>query len=246
MSRTRDSITFGKTVIRYRIVRTAEAKSITITVRPDRSIIVSAPKGTRARRIAMVVSNRGKWIIEQMERLSRFAQPSPREFVSGETFFYLGRQYRLKVIAVRSNLRRPILRFDQGRFFVQVPRRWGRVKRPREIRELLVQWYREHAAQKISQVANRYAKKLGVSCPDICIHELKKRWASCGKNGTLRFNWRIVMASMTIVEYIVAHEFCHLRYKDHSPAFWRTLSLILPDYLTRREMLDNTGPRFDF
>ncbi|MBI4639321.1 MAG: M48 family metallopeptidase [Candidatus Tectomicrobia bacterium] len=78
------------------------------------------------------------------------------------------------------------------------------------------------------------------------IRNQQKRWASCDRKGHIRFNWRIVMAPISLVDYIVAHELCHLVRHDHSPAFWKLVRTLLPDYEERRERLKREGPRFWF
>ena len=79
----------------------------------------------------------------------------------------------------------------------------------------------------------------------LMIRQPQKRWASCDKDGNLRFNWRVIMAPMVLVDYIVAHELCHLRHLDHSPAYWRMLRSVMPDFERRRERLRVNGPRYD-
>jgi hypothetical protein len=133
---------------------------------------------------------------------------------------------------------------EPGRFIVHVPARWRARKRAAEIRPAMIAWYRQHAPDKLETIAARLARKLAFEPPMVRIYELKNRWASCGRGGTLRFNWRLIMAPLTLVEYVVAHEFCHLRHKDHSPAFWRLLGRLVPDHLRRREALDASGPRY--
>jgi len=81
---------------------------------------------------------------------------------------------------------------------------------------------------------------------EIIIKDQKKRWASCSKDGTLRFNWRISMAPISIVDYIVVHELCHLKVKSHSSDFWKLVSITLPDYQKRRDWLKNNIGIFRF
>ncbi|MEE8381899.1 MAG: M48 family metallopeptidase [Thermodesulfobacteriota bacterium] len=96
--------------------------------------------------------------------------------------------------------------------------------------------------QTIEQRVKRYGKRLGVLPRDIKIKDQKKRWGSCSNNGILRFNWRISMAPVSIIDYIVVHELCHLKIKSHSPDFWKLVSLALPDYQERREWLKTNTP----
>lgn len=75
---------------------------------------------------------------------------------------------------------------------------------------------------------------------------IEKRWASCTKNNELLFNWRSVMAPSNILDYIIVHELCHMKYKNHSKEFWDSVCEILPDYEIRREWLKNNGIKLDY
>ena len=88
------------------------------------------------------------------------------------------------------------------------------------------------------------ASRLGLSYVTIGIREMKKRWGSGGQSGRLTFDWRIMMAPRRLVEYVVAHELCHLKYNDHSRDFWRLLERVMPDHERRRTELAINGPRY--
>jgi hypothetical protein len=74
------------------------------------------------------------------------------------------------------------------------------------------------------------------------IRNQRRRWGSCSADGTLRFNWRLVMAPPAIIEYVVVHELAHLRVPNHSPAFWAEVARFIPDYKARRTALRQLGP----
>ena len=241
----RDQIKFGDTLIRYGIIRNGARDETRIVVRPDSSIIALAPKGTRATRVAKAVRGRADWILDQQRDFFRLEKALPRRFISGESYYYLGRQHKLKVLRVLRNGATPDIGLKQARFVAEIPKRWGETKGAQAVRDLLAAWYRQHARDRIEPAAQRVARKLGVGLGGVRMYELKSRWASCGKKGVLRFNWRIIMAPPSLVEYVVTHELCHLRHKDHSPAFWRLLQSIMPDYQERRERLTIMGPRYD-
>ena len=95
------------------------------------------------------------------------------------------------------------------------------------------------------RICESVAPRLGVQYQSVRILEMKTRWGSGGPDGQLRFNWRIVMAPRALVEYVVAHELCHLRHSTHSPAFWRLLAQFMPDHEDRRQRLAILGPTFD-
>jgi predicted metal-dependent hydrolase len=109
---------------------------------------------------------------------------------------------------------------------------------------LLIHWYKKYGRRVLLKRATFYSYKLGISSPEIVLADQKKRWGSCNAKGQIRLNWRIVMAPVFLIDYVVAHELCHLKFNDHSRDFWKTLGNILPDYEVRRERLRKEGANF--
>jgi len=237
-----DNVVFGGTRIDYSIQRTSRRKTIAITVSPNMSVIVAAPKGTRRTLVAKKVHQKADWIVRQQERLRRNGRQSTKTFVSGESFRYLGRQYQLKILRQSTAPSIPHAAMFRGRFVVPVARRWGAERRREAVRAALAAWYRQHADVQIRSSVARFSPCLGVAAAGVEVREMKTRWGSSGTNGRLRFNWRIVMAPKRLLEYVVAHELCHIRYHDHSREFWRLLSRVMPDYEQRRQELERLGP----
>jgi len=241
MSQT-DTVVFGTTTIEYTVQRTNRRKTVAITVRPDMSVSVAAPKGTRQTLIAKKVRHKAEWVVRQQERLRRNGRHLAKECVSGESFRYLGRQYQLKVQqrpAAPENVRATMAR---GCLVVPVARRWNAKRRRHAVQQALVNWYRERATQQIHSAVDRLAKRLGVTVETVEVREMKTRWGSGGADARVRFNWRIVMAPKPLLEYVVAHELCHIRHHDHSREFWRLLGRVMPDYEQRRHELEMLGP----
>jgi hypothetical protein len=146
--------------------------------------------------------------------------PSTREFVSGETFLYLGRQYRLRVAEGRVGRTQFTL---VGRWF-NVPVLEGG---PGPVRDALVAWYVAHAARYLPEKASAWAKKMGIPTPRVVVKEQQKRWGSCDAAGTVRFNWRIIQSPIRLVDYVVAHELVHLEHPDHTEDFWTALGKVM-------------------
>ena len=130
------------------------------------------------------------------------------------------------------------------RMFVLVNQRLNSREKKKIIKDAIVKWYFAKSEKIIKQRVNRYSKLIGVNPQEIKIKDQKKRWGSCSNNGILRFNWRVAIAPMSIIDYIVVHELCHLKVKNHSPNFWKLVSLALPDYQRRRDWLKNNAGMF--
>ncbi len=234
------TVQFGTATIRYTVSFSPRRKKATIAVYPDTNVAVTVPTGTTHDSVLDLVQKKAPWILEQLgvfEHLAMF--DASKRYVGGETFLYLGRQYRLK-IAVGG--KKQSVKLVGGYFEVTIPEDM----RPEldSVRHALCAWYKEHAMQRVCDVVRIYAQRLRLDPPKVTIRHQLKRWGSCTKDGTLNINLLIIMAPMSQVEYVVAHELCHLRYKDHSSEFWDLLRLVMPDYEIRKERLRREGWRY--
>jgi predicted metal-dependent hydrolase len=239
------TIAFGDLRISYCLRRSDRKKTVSIAVDPRQGVLVTAPQDLSAERVHLIVSRKARWIAERLRALQDVnGDAHEREFVSGESFPYLGRNYRLKVIPHAKT--GSSLRLLRGRFEVIVDSALPVMERSTAIRTELRRWYQDHAARRIPERVAMLAQRLGLIPPPILIRDQQKRWASCDRRGRLRFNWRIIMAPMSLVDYVVAHELCHLIRRDHSPTFWKLLRTVMPNYEERRERLRREGSRFWF
>ena len=125
---------------------------------------------------------------------------------------------------------------------MEVPISLSDDERREAARTAFERWYRQRAAQKLPDRVDRIADLLGVRPKEILIRDQRKRWASCAPDGTLRFNWRVIMAAPALIDYLVAHELAHLKVRGHSSDYWAVVSQAIPDYQRRRERLRELGP----
>lgn len=231
-------ITWGTTRIAYALSRSSRQKTLSIRVEPDGRVEVVAPAGLAEDRIEAVVRKKAGWIVErQREVEDLLPRPSPREFMSGETFLYLGRQYLLRVKAGSE----PSVKLLGKHLEVTVPRGTDAGARPEVVREELVAWYRAHAEERLPERVEVWAKKLGVTPRSVLVREPAKRWGSCDAKGNVRLNWRVVQAPMRLVDYVVAHELVHLVHADHGKAFWGALGAAMNDSEARQSSLRCLG-----
>ena len=232
-------VSFGDARIRYRVVRSPRRrKTIEVTVDEPGFVKVAAPVDTPPEQIEATVRRRAGWIIRH-EGAASAALP-PRRFVSGESLPYLGRSVRLTVHPTDGA--RVGIRFHHWQFDVDVPRSLHGEARLERVRAAFEGWYRERAATKLPPRVARIASHLGVQPKAILIRNQRRRWASCAPDGTLRFNWRAIMAPPALLDYVVAHELAHLRVRGHTPEYWSVVAQAVPDYRLRRERLREVGP----
>lgn len=239
-------IRFGTTTISYSISRSGNRNTIAVTVHPDGTVSVVAPTAASRLKIAEIMAKKAKWVLRQQEHFRHQHNGYAKQFISGESFFYLGRQYKLKVRLSEGDDRESSqVQLVRGQLLVPLPWTTALDTRAIAVCNSLTRWYRAKAKEHIPPVVVRFASRLGSSYATVQIREMKQRWGSAGANGRLSFNWRIVMAPKRLLEYVVAHELCHLRYPDHSRDFWRLLERTIPDYERRRVQLAIVGPKFD-
>jgi predicted metal-dependent hydrolase len=232
-------VAFGASTINYRIERSSRRKTVTIAIDPVDGVILKAPVDVTEQRLDAVVTAKGSWILQRLLDYQELGPaPPPREYVGGESYLYLGRHYRLKVVP-NSSIEKP--RAALRGAFLTVEIGDGETDREEAVRGALVKWYRRQAGRRLPERVAIYAARVGLGCPPVLIRNQEKRWGSCSSKGEVRFNWRIIMGPMSLVDYVVAHEVCHLEVRDHSTAFWNLLGTVLPDYEDRRKRLRMEG-----
>lgn len=234
---------FGGAAIRFQVTRTARRKTVAISVGHD-GVRVLAPADVDDAHILEIVRAKGAWVLRrQADFRDLGGAPPVREFVSGETFHYLGRPYRLQVTPdAAATVTRITLR--GSRLLAPVPADADALIRRAAVRSGLRLWYRDQAATHFPARARAVAARLDIPAPVLHIVDQSKRWGSCDARGRIRLNWRLVMAPLPLVDYVIAHEACHIREHNHSPRFWRTLEMIMPDYEARVQQLDRLGHLF--
>lgn len=216
-------------IIEYQI-KYSNRKTLNISVERDRSIIVRAPHYLTAEKIEEIVQSKRQWIKEKLNHTQKYPLVTEnKEFVSGETLMYLGRNYQLLIVSEEIEG----VEFDQ-RFKI------SKHNQPKA-NELFKEWYLKQALKKIEPLAEKYAKSLGVKYNEFKTSEMRYRWGSCTPANNIIFNWRIIKAPMYVLEYLVAHELVHLIESNHTPRFWNILSIQVPNYERAKNWLKKNG-----
>ena len=234
----RGLVRIGDTNIEYEVRRSARRKkTVQITV-DGAGVQVSAPKTTPESELQAIVRKRAGWILRNAQETT--LKPTPKRFVSGETLPYLGRNVRLVVEA--ADVPTMEIRFDHWRFRILVPEGLEGEDRYQSIRREVVEWYKTRAGYRLRSGVQHWWPRLGNGDePQVLIRDQRQRWGSCAPDGTLRFNWRVMMLKPSLVEYVIVHELVHLSVNNHSDDFWRLLSSVLPDVEQRRRQLREAG-----
>lgn len=208
-----------------KIIR-SRRRTIALEIARDASLIVRAPFRTPLDFIEKVVFKKRFWIKEKQEFVrDRYTKVIPKEFVSGEGFLYLGNMYKLEFVDV---LNMPIV-FNNS--FKIARKNYDIAK------EILIGWYQEQAYQKISERVNWHSSLSGLKYNKIKLSDAQKRWGSCSAKGNLNFSWRLIMAPLRVLDYVVVHELAHLEEKNHSKRFWNKIKIMQPDYEQYKDWL---------
>ena len=235
------AVQFGRTWLAYQIRRSRRRSTVSIAVVPKEGLVVTAPETATTGRLDELVRRKGAWIVRRLKRRSELSGALPeREFVSGESFNYLGRQYRLQV---RPGAPGGRARLHGSYLSLILDASLPASQRGTAARAAVVEWYRSRGREYLPPRAALWARKLGLPDARIAVTEPPKRWGSTSKTGTVRINWRVLQCPAFLVDYVLAHELVHLIHEDHSRAFWATLGRIMPDYEQRKKRLREMGPR---
>jgi predicted metal-dependent hydrolase len=178
--------------------------------------------------IQKFIEEKKDWIKRKQVKVLEDARP-PRQYVEGETFLYLGKEIPLRIV-----------RDQKTALVIDGVFKLTTSAQP-QAESHFEAWYKEQARRVLTERAIFFAHSHNIKPGKIRISSAKTRWGSCSPKKTLSFTWRLVMAPLEIIDYVVVHELCHLEEMNHSKAFWARVEAILPDYKVRRQWLKNNG-----
>ncbi len=218
------------TNISFHIIH-SHRKTIALIISRDGNLVVRAPyRASRAQILAFIEQKAG-WIrAKQAEARRRLAQTPARQFVSGEKFLYLGNENPLTIV----DHAQAALSLKDGLFLIQknaLPR----------AREVFIAWYKKRARRVLEERVVLYAARYHLDYKQIRITSARTRWGSCSARGTLSFTWRLVMAPLPVIDYVVVHELAHLIEKNHSKKFWAQVAGMMSDYTKYVQWLKSNG-----
>ena len=226
---------YGRLRIPFKIDFQARSQ-LTIHVHPEMRLEVLAPQERTPEAILKRIEAKSAWIAKQWRYFERYQPTQPaREFASGETHRYLGRQYRLKVLKSEEQSAKL-----SGKFLhIGQPD----TSEHKATQELVMAWYRQHAeatfAKRLAECLLKCKSLKLESTPKLTVRLMKRRWGSCSKAGNITLNLDLIRVPIHCIDYVIIHELCHLKIHDHSPHFYRTLTRILPDWESRKERLES-------
>ncbi len=223
----------------YTIRRSPRAKHTRIVVTPDKVEVVAPPQIPEEQIKAFVVLQQG-WIRNTLARLADKTQPiqPQRRYEDGACVLYQGREITLQIqTGDRRGARIELM--DENRLLLTLPRHT--LPESAVIGPLLRQWLKNQARRYALIYIEKHADRFNLHPRSVKLKAQKSRWGSCGFENDINLNWLLILAPPNVFEYVVVHEICHIRHKNHSAAFWALVSLHLPDYSRARYWLKENG-----
>jgi predicted metal-dependent hydrolase len=216
-----------------RIIR-SQRKSFGLEITPDGQLIVRAPKSASDAQIQAVIAQKAAWIAKARARLAaQYPDLTPKTFSPSETFWYLGEQYPLRLV----DRQRPLLDLD-GAFHLARHAH-------SQAKQVFIAWYREETRHITQELIADYAKRFNLKVNGVRITSARTRWGSCSGKGNLNFTYRLCMAPLEVIEYVVVHELAHLKVPNHSRAYWAEVAKMYPSYQKQRAWLKQHGYRLN-
>jgi predicted metal-dependent hydrolase len=218
----------------FEVRRSLRRKTLGLTVDRGGELVLHSPDNTTDCELIQWTRSKLLWVHRKLTLKEELA-PKVRapEFVSGENFSYLGRNYRLKLVQGSGEP----LRFD-GKYF------WLAKDARGEAEAHFRRWYICTGRDWLSERTAALARKTGADASRIEVRDLGFRWGSCGKHEVLFFNWRLLQLPVRLIDYIIVHELAHLQEPRHSPEFWRAVERALPAWRKRKDELNDDAARF--
>lgn len=225
---------YGDGVIEFTLQR-RDRRTLSISVDPELGVHVSAPTDAPLHKIMEKVKKRAPWIQRQLRFFSQFQPRTPRRrYVAGETYLYLGRQYKLRV---KHHVQQDV-KLHRGCVLVQSHR-----PKDLELTKVLVEgWYRERAhvkfRERLSICQRRFPKPEDHEPTGLVVRQLQQRWGSMTSNGRLILNPSLIRSSVDAIDYVITHELCHILHDNHGPMFYKLLDRVMPDWERRKNKLE--------
>lgn len=207
---------------------------ILIKVHPDCRVVVFAPQDTDDQQVLNAVEKRGRWIYQQLRDFRKQLEYiTPRQYISGESHSYLGKQYLLKVLVEPGNT--PAVKMLRGKLEITVHNRGAE-----KVRQLLNNWYKARAKEVFTRRLDAMLEQtLWVSeRPQMRLLTMRTQWGSCSPNGRLTLNPYLVKAPRECIDYVILHELCHIAEHNHSERFYRLMGQVMPEWERIKTRLD--------
>jgi len=243
----RGKFNYGEQVIHYDVIRTSDSaealqqktkRKVKIKVHPDQRVVAIAPNDAISSDIQKAILKRARWIWQSINDFaSQYDFVLPKKYVSGDSQFYLGKRYVLKVMIDTEQVTN--VKLYRGKLTVTLNREYD--DRSNVVKSVLNEWYFDKAKYKFHERLSVLLPKADwvKGIPSFRVMAMSKQWGSCSVKGNLMLNPHLVKAPKECIDYVILHELCHIEEHNHSERFWRLLTQIMPNWREVKDKLDD-------
>lgn len=230
------SLFYGDKVIYYsRECHRIDSERLLIKVHDDGRVVAHAPLSASEEMIKAAMTKRARWIWKQLEQIHQYLERmAPRQYVSGESYFYLGRRHLLKIVVEKTA--KPEVKLLRGKFQVMTQA----LNNEAAVKKLLNYWYQSRAEDVFQKRLHELLPKTPwvKTVPKVRLQRMSKQWGSCSANHVLTLNTHLVKAPRDCIDYVILHELCHISEHNHSEHFYRLLHATMPNWEVHKTYLD--------
>ncbi len=220
-------IQIGNDIITYKIIE-SKRKSVAIEITRDGEVLVRVPKGIREQDLNKLMKSRQRWIYVRV-MAARERKPISRSYKTGRKLLFLGQEIELQV---EPHPNKEFVLLKEDKLYVCILDGHEDL-----VPKMLEEWYRRQARKVLTELTEYYARRMCLIVNQISIKDQRTRWGSCSAKHNLNYNYRLVMAPKSVIEYVVIHELCHMIHMNHSKEFWHEVEKIQPEYKQYRKWL---------
>ncbi|MEO9276138.1 SprT family zinc-dependent metalloprotease [Marinomonas sp. 5E14-1] len=247
--------TYGNDTIYYDVIRKTKptentkkpARKVIIKVHPDQRVVATVPHDASDDAIQDAMHKRARWIWQSIDEFAKQKDTVlVKRYVSGETQFYLGKRYVLKIINDAEQV--PNVKLSRGKLNVTLKHEVSSDTDDRlvKIKPLIDKWYQRKAKaifhERLAELLSKATWVTGI--PSFRVMAMKKQWGSCSTKGNLMLNPHLVKAPKECIDYVILHELCHIAEHNHSERFWRLLTQVMPNWKEVKAKLDDMAEMY--
>lgn len=226
---------FGTFVYEYQLIK-QDRKTLSLIVTPDLRIILKCPQQADAERIESFLQKKWFWLEKQLSFFKKYQRKIyEKEYISGEGFLYLGRQYKLVVKRGKEDL----VSLSHGQLTIYTTKL---VSDSRHNKKIIDNWLTDKIntifQERLKEMFARFDYKI---MPALAIREMQKRWGSFLNKEKILLNPKLIHVSKDCIDYVIVHELCHLKYKNHNARFWKLLTEKYPRWEKIKDKLEIIG-----
>lgn len=222
----KSTILYKDKLIEYEVIK-SKIKNLYIHIKEGK-VIVKAPIKAKNKDIENVIEQKKKWIYEKLEKIN------DKEYKQGSNVFLLGRAYPLKIKFIKQNTSN--IYIENGNMVAEIPKKYKNIY-SQKIEELLDDVYMKVAEKEVDMAMQIVTRIVGIKPNKYRIKKLKTAWGTCTSNKNITINSSLMKYDRTVIQYVVLHEICHLKYMNHSKDFWNMVKQYMGNYEEVRRKL---------